>query len=195
MSIEVKVLASELDEKVKELHQVLGTFMAEFSGVETLHLSSILNVLCGDTLVVDYLEELMDFSDRLKLMLKVTESRYPEFAAEAKKINSLGKKLSEERNRIAHGAAMVFSASVRPDQKFEAGIRRKKSERKVPPAFVPAQPGEQAIEKVVRDWYITADDVRAHTEKIVELRAKMIALQLWLHHRRHGHDGGTGTPK
>lgn len=81
--------------------------------VESILLTEILAALTNDKPAMEYLEELMDFSDRLKLMLRLTEDRYPAHRDEARAINKAAKTLAENRNKIAHGGANPSRARLR----------------------------------------------------------------------------------
>jgi hypothetical protein len=173
MSDEPEILAVERAERVTELQNAVGEFMTAFAAVESFYLTVALVLLSNDQPLIEHLEELMDFSDRLKLMVRLTEERYPALAKDARAINSAGKNLAEHRNRIAHGAASVIAGSMEPGAPFAVGIRKRKSERKVPPDF---KTWAEEAEGLMRKWYITADEVMEHTVEAVRLQAQMRAL-------------------
>jgi hypothetical protein len=61
--------------------------------VESIRLTEILAVLTNDKPAMEYLEELMDFSNRLKFMLRPIEDRLPAHEEEARAINKAAKTL------------------------------------------------------------------------------------------------------
>jgi len=183
MSSGPKNLAAERAEKVKELQNAVGEFMTAFAAVESFYLTVALALLSNDQPLIEHLEELMDFSDRLKLMVRLTEERYPDLAKDARAINSAGKKLAEHRNRIAHGATSVIAGSMSPDAPFAIGIRKRKSERTTPPDF---KSWAVEAEGLMRKWYITVDEVVVQTNEAVLLQGELRALHGRLQVIRYG---------
>ena len=182
MSEEPKDLAADRAEKVIELQNAVGAFTTAFAVVESLYLTLILGLLSTDQPAMEHIEELMDFSDRLKLMLRLTKDRFPDQLAEAKAINMAGKTLAEHRNRIAHGAALVASGSFDPGAEFLVGIRKRKSERTVPTGFHWTDDAKGLMQM----WFITTEEVRVRIDEAVALQSIMGTFQLPLQSIRFG---------
>jgi hypothetical protein len=167
-----------------DLQNAVGEFLAAFAMVESLLLTEILGALTNDKSAMEHLEELMDFSKRLKLMLRLTEDRFPTHEGEARAINKAAKDLSEHRNKIAHGGAMIaFAGGFGDDASFIAGIRKRKSERKYPAV---QNASELITAEAVKGMVITVDEVREQTAEAVKLQRQMHRFVMRLHHVRYG---------
>src|ERR1700756_2214977 len=58
-----------------EVRQALGRFLADFSSFETIELSAVLKAVSHDVTIVEYLPELMDLRNRLKLLKYLTDAQ------------------------------------------------------------------------------------------------------------------------
>jgi hypothetical protein len=167
-----------------DLQNAVGQFLAAFAMVESLLLTEILGALTSDKSAMEYLEELMDFSKRLKLMLRLTEDRFPKHEGEARAINKAAKDLAEHRNEIAHGGAMIaLAGGLGDDAIYIAGIRKRKSERKYPAV---QNAGEIITVEDMKRMVITVDEVREQTAEAAKLQRQMHRFVMRLHHVRYG---------
>jgi hypothetical protein len=177
-----RIAQQQLDLAV--LQTAVGQFLTAFAMAESILLTGILGALTMDKPAMEHLEDLMDFSDRLKLMLRLTDDRYPAHRHEARAINKAAKTLAEHRNKIAHGGAMIaFAGGFGEDAPFIAGIRKRTSERVYPAV---ENPGEAITTDAVKGMFITVDEVREQTAEAVKLQRQMNRFRLRLHHVRYG---------
>jgi hypothetical protein len=166
------------------LQTAVGQFLTAFAMAESLLLTEILAALTNDKPAMEHLEDLMDFSNRLKLMLRLTEDRYPANRVEARAINKAAKTLAEHRNKIAHGSAMIaFAGGFGEDAPYIAGIRKRKSERKYPAV---QNASELITVEAVKGMVITVDEVREQISEAVKLQRQMHGFVMRLHHARYG---------
>jgi hypothetical protein len=170
--------------ELAELQAAVGQFLTTFAMVESLLLTEILGALSTDKPAMEHLEELLDFSDRLKLMLWLTDDRYPAYRDETRATNKAAKALAEQRNKIAHGAAIVaFAGGFGDDVPFVAGIYKPRRERKYPAV---EKAGEAITADTMKGMLIRVEDVREQTAEAVKLQRQMNRFRLRLHRERYG---------
>ena len=170
----------------EELQTAIGTFLASFATFESAALNAALSALSTDSTVIEFLPELMDLSNRLKLLKyvaiakKLPEALQEDIAA----VRSVANALRDCRNDIAHGTALLYGTFLTNPTSgdFVAGVQRPRSKRVIPRE--PLSP-EGALD-LHRQWVHHVPTILKWAEIAGQLQRATLQLAIKLQHHQLG---------
>jgi hypothetical protein len=167
--------AQELEKLSSRLRAAIGAFFVEFSLLESLYVNRVIGALClvPDQELLDHIGELMDLSNRLKLIKRLATARQirPVLMQDLTKALKRTQDLLETRNDIAHNIAAIHVIA----DKAVPGVRRRKS-KLVPPTDARAQ--ESNLHSL--------EDIETRTAEARDLRTAYLGLAERLEKHRSG---------
>ena len=195
-------MGEELDDKLRgafaqlgerivlydDLRKAIGTFLANFAVFESLYLSAALKALSTDPTVIEHLAELMPVEQRMKLLLYLCRGYRapPALMKDVKYIQTTAKRLRENRNEIAHGAAVLARAGVGMTEAQNSppvpGVRRPLSKRPQPTEAMDVQAlNLQSLHTAptIRAWAADAEALQNSTAQLAEKLAAWKRGEPW----------------
>jgi hypothetical protein len=105
----------------RKLREAIGWFLAEFATFEAGRLPLVIASLSEDPRLVDLMSDLMDLSGKIILVERLSKVRgfRSKLMRRIDEMLKEARKLSEERNEVAHGRVVIDSSSV--EQNSRAG--------------------------------------------------------------------------
>jgi hypothetical protein len=154
----------------EDARNAIGGFLTDFAFFESISLTAALRSLSTDVTVIDHLPELMDISNRLKLLTYLGRAhRLPEqLKRDIRAVVKVADVLRQCRNDIAHGAATLiapFFTDPNTDD-ITAGVQRPRSRRVAPEAPLTAS----ELAALYREWTHDVPTIRKWTDIAVQLQ-------------------------
>ena len=166
-----------------DARNAIGEFLADFAFFETAALNQALDAVSTDSMLVEHLPELMDVSQRLKLLRYLGEARrLPKVLKDdIRKVAIVGDKLRECRNDVAHGVLIGPTLRFNPNEPGKAelvpasyaGVQRPRSRRKLPDTD--SITATQLLE-LYREWVHEVPTIRKWSEIARALQQATLAL-------------------
>lgn len=156
----------------EDYRAAIGDFLTEFASFESLYVTAVIDALCNDTTLVEFVTELMALGDRLKLVKYLGDARGlpKDLQEKIASARSAANKLLPNRNLVAHNALQV---TVLGGGVVFGGLRMPRSKRPWPNRSVSAQ----ELLDVMTTWHVTLAEIRKYIEDTRELQETWEALR------------------
>jgi hypothetical protein len=165
-----------------DMQNAIGRFLSEFASFDAFYLTVLLRAISRDPMLVENLVDLMNLDGRLALLERLMKERQapPDIASEVASVIEEARKLKTKRNEIAHGRALLATASFQAGEPGEhlAGVQRAKA--KHPPMPPGGFKSQADMERYMRQTMHTVADIDGFYERMVALnrRASKVGIRL-----------------
>jgi hypothetical protein len=177
----------------KKLRDATGAFLTEFATFEAWYIVALIESFTRDAPFVELMADLLDMSDKLTLIdrLAKVHKLTPDLIVDVKDVLKEARKLSEERNEVAHGAAVLRPVGVSGTEGREllAVVQRAKGKTGEPPVDFKDQ---AAMEAWYRSNTHSAEEIIAYTDRTISLIRKTRSLALRVGLFKSGQWKGSG---